>query len=61
MASGLFVLSARFLQFIIEKQVSSIALCAWLGGLQGYRSEGSTAAPFMTIEEIGGFLESQFK
>lgn len=33
----------------------SVELCAWLGGLEQYKAEGST--PFMTIEEVGSFLD----
>ncbi|GAD94593.1 recombination hotspot-binding protein [Paecilomyces variotii No. 5] len=35
--------------------VYSIELCAWLGGLSEYKS--STSASFMTIEEVGKFLD----
>lgn len=31
-------------------------LCAWLGGLQEYKK---SSASFMTIEDVGRFLESK--
>ena len=39
-------------------QVSSIELCAYLGGLEEYKS--SRAASFLTIEEVGKFLDGMF-
>ncbi|RAL15336.1 translin [Aspergillus homomorphus CBS 101889] len=38
----------------LQNLVSSIELCAWLGGLDEYKS-GSSAS-FLTIEEVGKFL-----
>ena len=38
-------------------QVASIELCAWLGGLQEHK--GPNSASFMTIEDVGKFLESK--
>lgn len=38
-----------------QEQVSSIELCAWLGGLPEYKT---SSASFMTIEDVGKFLES---
>ncbi|PYH45507.1 translin [Aspergillus saccharolyticus JOP 1030-1] len=38
----------------LQNLVSSIELCAWLGGLQEYKSAPS--ASFLTIEEVGRFL-----
>ncbi|KAJ5239582.1 hypothetical protein N7468_004201 [Penicillium chermesinum] len=38
----------------LQNLVASIELCVWLGGLEEYKS-GS--ASFMTIEEVGKFLE----
>lgn len=40
---------------LIKDQVSSIELCAWLGGLPEYKT---SSASFMTIEDVGKFLES---
>ncbi|KAJ5594751.1 uncharacterized protein N7459_000959 [Penicillium hispanicum] len=40
----------------LQNLVASIQLCAWLGGLQEHKGEGS--ASFMTIEDVGKFLES---
>ncbi|CAK37773.1 recombination hotspot-binding protein [Aspergillus niger] len=34
--------------------VSSIELCAWLGGLEEYKTNSSSS--FLTIEEVGNFL-----
>ncbi|KAJ9214391.1 hypothetical protein DTO166G4_4015 [Paecilomyces variotii] len=39
----------------LQNLVYSIELCAWLGGLSEYKS--STSASFMTIEEVGKFLD----
>ncbi|KAI9367975.1 Translin [Aspergillus egyptiacus] len=39
----------------LQNLVSSIELCAWLGGLQEYKSSGS--ASFLTMEEVGKFLD----
>lgn len=39
----------------LQNLVTSIELCAWLGGLGEYKS--SSAGPFMTIEEVGIFLD----
>ncbi|PYH82783.1 recombination hotspot-binding protein [Aspergillus uvarum CBS 121591] len=38
----------------LQNLVSSIELCAWLGGLEEYKS--SRSASFLTIEEVGKFL-----
>lgn len=43
-------------QLTTSHQVSSIELCAWLGGFEEYKSSGS--ASFLTIEEVGKFLNS---
>ena len=40
-------------------QVASIELCAWLGGLQEHK--GPSSVSFMTIEDVGKFLESTFQ
>lgn len=42
-------------KILITEQVSSIELCAWLGGLPEYKT---SSASFMTIEDVGKFLES---
>ncbi|PLB38533.1 translin [Aspergillus candidus] len=39
----------------LQNLVSAIELCAWLGGLEEYKSSGS--ASFLTIEEVGKFLD----
>ncbi|KAL3464374.1 Translin [Aspergillus heterothallicus] len=39
----------------LQNLVSSIELCAWLGGLQEYKS--SSSASFLTMEEVGKFLD----
>ncbi|KAJ5728426.1 Translin C-terminal [Penicillium malachiteum] len=39
----------------LQNLVSAIELCAWLGGLQEYKSPESKS--FMTIEDVGKFLE----
>ncbi|KAE8149537.1 recombination hotspot-binding protein [Aspergillus avenaceus] len=39
----------------LQNLVSSIELCAWLGGFEEYKS--SPSASFLTIEEVGKFLE----
>ncbi|KAJ5493068.1 Translin-1 [Penicillium diatomitis] len=39
----------------LQNLVTSIELCAWLGGLQEYKS--SDSGSFLTIEEVGKFLE----
>ncbi|KKK14551.1 hypothetical protein P175DRAFT_0435899 [Aspergillus ochraceoroseus IBT 24754] len=39
----------------LQNLVSSIELCAWLGGLQEYKC--SSSASFLTIEEVGKFLD----
>ncbi|KAJ6004993.1 hypothetical protein N7540_012792 [Penicillium herquei] len=39
----------------LQNLVSSIELCAWLGGLQEYK--GPESQSFMTIEDVGKFLE----
>ncbi|EPS29968.1 hypothetical protein PDE_04918 [Penicillium oxalicum 114-2] len=39
----------------LQNLVTSIELCAWLGGLQEHK--GANPAPFLTIEEVGKFLE----
>ncbi|KAJ5174478.1 uncharacterized protein N7482_000355 [Penicillium canariense] len=39
----------------LQNLVASIELCAWLGGLQEYK--GPSSASFMTIEDVGKFLE----
>ncbi|RJE18062.1 recombination hotspot-binding protein [Aspergillus sclerotialis] len=39
----------------LQNLVFSIELCAYLGGLEAYKS--SSTASFMTIEEVGSFLE----
>ncbi|KAL4992179.1 Translin [Aspergillus falconensis] len=39
----------------LQNLVASIELCAWLGGLQEYKS--SESASFLTMEEVGRFLE----
>ncbi|KAJ5155765.1 hypothetical protein N7492_008568 [Penicillium capsulatum] len=39
----------------LQNLVSSIELCAWLGGLQEHK--GPESASFMTIEDVGKFLE----
>lgn len=41
----------------LQNLVTSIELCAWLGGLDEYKSETSTASSFLTIEEVGRFLD----
>lgn len=38
--------------------MTSIELCAWLGGLQEHKA--SSSGSFLTIEEVGKFLESTF-
>ncbi|OOF99918.1 hypothetical protein ASPCADRAFT_503855 [Aspergillus carbonarius ITEM 5010] len=38
----------------LQNLVSSIELCAWLGGLEEYKTNSS--ASFLTIEEVGKFL-----
>lgn len=37
-------------------KVTSIELCAWLGGLDEYKSATTT---FLTIEEVGQFLDGR--
>ncbi|KAL4897202.1 Translin [Aspergillus ambiguus] len=37
----------------LQNLVASIELCAWLGGFEEYKSSGSA---FLTIEEVGKFL-----
>ncbi|KAE8159606.1 Translin [Aspergillus tamarii] len=39
----------------LQNLVSSIELCAYLGGLEEYKS--NSAASFLTIEEVGKFLD----
>ncbi|CEL07167.1 Putative Recombination hotspot-binding protein (Translin) [Aspergillus calidoustus] len=39
----------------LQNLVSSIELCAWLGGLQEYKATSSAA--FLTMEEVGKFLD----
>ncbi|CAG7994519.1 unnamed protein product [Penicillium salamii] len=39
----------------LQNLVASIELCAWLGGLQEHK--GPNSASFMTIEDVGKFLE----
>ncbi|KAL2867056.1 translin [Aspergillus lucknowensis] len=39
----------------LQNLVSSVELCAWLGGLQEYKS--SSSASFLTMEEVGKFLD----
>ncbi|KAJ5115404.1 hypothetical protein NUU61_001163 [Penicillium alfredii] len=39
----------------LQNLVVSIELCAWLGGLQEHK--GPSSASFMTIEDVGKFLE----
>jgi hypothetical protein len=39
-------------------QVASIELCAWLGGLPEHK--GPDSASFMTIEDVGKFLDGMF-
>ncbi|KAL4816253.1 Translin [Aspergillus spinulosporus] len=39
----------------LQNLVASIELCAWLGGLQEFK--GSESASFLTMEEVGRFLE----
>ncbi|KAL4755347.1 hypothetical protein BDW72DRAFT_149 [Aspergillus terricola var. indicus] len=39
----------------LQNLVASIELCAWLGGLQEFK--GSKSASFLTMEEVGRFLE----
>ncbi|KAL3479246.1 recombination hotspot-binding protein [Aspergillus californicus] len=39
----------------LQNLVSSIELCAWLGGFQEYKS--SSSASFLTMEEVGKFLD----
>ncbi|KAJ5863613.1 uncharacterized protein N7529_005529 [Penicillium soppii] len=39
----------------LQNLVASIELCAWLGGLQEHK--GPSSASFMTIEDVGKFLE----
>ncbi|KAL2816998.1 Translin [Aspergillus cavernicola] len=39
----------------LQNLISSIELCAWLGGLQEYKS--SSSASFLTMEEVGRFLD----
>ncbi|KAJ5792971.1 uncharacterized protein N7503_008949 [Penicillium pulvis] len=39
----------------LQNLVSSIELCAWLGGLQEHKGPDSTS--FMTVEDVGKFLE----
>ncbi|KAL2860572.1 Translin [Aspergillus pseudodeflectus] len=39
----------------LQNLVSSIELCAWLGGLQEYKTTSSAA--FLTMEEVGKFLD----
>ncbi|KAH8424041.1 translin [Aspergillus melleus] len=39
----------------LQNLVSSIELCAWLGGFEEYKS--SSSASFLTIEEVGKFLD----
>lgn len=42
---------------LLFDQVASIELCAWLGGLQEHKGPDSQA--FMTIEDVGKFLEGK--
>ncbi|GKZ92859.1 hypothetical protein AnigIFM59636_005921 [Aspergillus niger] len=45
----------RELQNLVRvPSVSSIELCAWLGGLEEYKTNSSSS--FLTIEEVGNFL-----
>ncbi|KAJ5290106.1 uncharacterized protein N7443_010359 [Penicillium atrosanguineum] len=39
----------------LQNLIASIELCAWLGGLEEHK--GSSSASFMTIEDVGKFLE----
>ncbi|KAL4735466.1 Translin [Aspergillus similis] len=39
----------------LQNLVASIELCAWLGGFQEFK--GSESASFLTMEEVGRFLE----
>lgn len=39
-------------------KVYYIELCAWLGGLEEYKGTNSS---FLTIEEVGKFLDSEFR
>ncbi|KAL2801025.1 Translin [Aspergillus keveii] len=39
----------------LQNLVSSIELCAWLGGLQEYK--GTSSAAFLTMEKVGNFLD----
>lgn len=39
-------------------QVASVELCAWLGGLPEHK--GPDSASFMTIEDVGRFLDGMF-
>ncbi|EAW09799.1 translin [Aspergillus clavatus NRRL 1] len=39
----------------LQNLVTSIELCAWLGGLEEFKGAGS--ASFLTIEEVGKFLD----
>ncbi|KAJ5891772.1 uncharacterized protein N7473_008000 [Penicillium subrubescens] len=39
----------------LQNLVTSIELCAWLGGLQEHK--GPSSGSFLTIEEVGKFLE----
>jgi hypothetical protein len=38
----------------LQNLVASVELCAWLGGFEEYKSSGSA---FLTIEEVGKFLD----
>lgn len=42
----------------LTRQVYAVELCAYLGGLEAHKS--SDSALFMTIEEVGKFLESMY-
>lgn len=41
---------------MLIQKVYAIELCAYLGGLEAHKS--SSSALFMTIEEVGNFLDS---
>lgn len=55
--SNLFFTILRVECRLMNEQVQSIELCAYLGGLQEYKSSGSTSS-FLTIDEVGWFLDS---
>jgi hypothetical protein len=54
-ASGLVVQR----ELLNSRQVTSIELCAWLGGLEEFKGTGS--ASFLTIEEVGKFLNGKLR